>query len=148
MRLTTGRHLAATSLLISLLLPLTASATEATDWQPWDERMDVQHHQHAPEASQLNPLVLGVRFFQRYISVVDSPRCPMYPTCSAYALQAMDKHGPWIGMFMTVDRILHETNPLEQTQPLTGYERLRYYDPVSNNDFWWSAPASERHDPE
>lgn len=141
MRIKTGRHLAATSLLISLLLPVTAVATEATDWQPWEVSTDAQQHQHVPQPVQLNPLVQGVRFFQRYISVVDSPRCPMYPTCSAYALQAMDKHGPWIGMFMTVDRILHETNPLEQTHPLTGYERLRYYDPVSNNDFWWSPPC-------
>ena len=127
-------------LTIATLAALSAAAemSLSADWQPWEvtkNNMTTAKHRH-DDPIELNPLVQGVRFFQRYISVVDSPRCPMYPTCSAYSLQAMDKHGPLLGMFMTVDRILHETNPLEQTIPLEGYERERFYDPVSNNDFW------------
>ncbi|MCD6527294.1 MAG: membrane protein insertion efficiency factor YidD [Desulfuromonas sp.] len=118
----------------------TPVGSHADSWQPWQVATSAtkkHQHQHSnDDPLELNPLVQGVRFFQRYISVVDSPRCPMYPTCSTYALQAMDKHGPLLGMFITVDRLLHETNPLEQTIPLHGYERERFYDPLSNNDFW------------
>jgi len=124
---------------LSLIVPTTSFATKG-DWPDWPEHSHhgpVQHS-HPSQDNSLNPLVQGIRFFQRYISVVDSPRCPMYPTCSAYALQALDKHGPILGSFITVDRLMHETNPLEQTMPLSGFERERFYDPLSRNDFWLS----------
>lgn len=128
-----------TIVLLGLTLP-TNTFAEKGDWPDWPEHVehDPTHHLHTPHDQTLNPLVQGIRFFQRYISVVDSPRCPMYPTCSAYALQALDKHGPVLGSFITVDRLLHETNPLEQTEPLSGFERERFYDPLSRNDFWLS----------
>jgi len=91
---------------------------------------------------ELNPLVQGVRFFQKFISPVDSPRCPMYPTCSSYALQALHRHGSVLGSFLTVDRLLHETSPAEQTIPLEGFERIRYYDPLDANDFWLESAKS------
>lgn len=126
----------------SLALPSLAMS-EKGDWPDWPQHSTKNvstGHSHPPltQDDSLNPLVQGIRFFQRYISVVDSPRCPMYPTCSAYALQALDKHGPLLGSFITVDRLLHETNPLEQTEPLSGFERERFYDPLSRNDFWLS----------
>ncbi len=128
--------------LFSLVLPA-LSCAEKGDWPDWPEHAhnDFVHHPQPASSKDdtLNPLVQGIRFFQRYISVVDSPRCPMYPTCSTYALQALDKHGPALGTFITVDRLLHETNPLEQTMPLSGFERERFYDPLSRNDFWLSA---------
>lgn len=100
-------------------------------------RTGVAHtHRRAESSSKLNPLVQGVRFFQKFISPVDSPRCPMYPTCSTYALQALHRHGPVLGSFITVDRLLHETSPEEQSIPLEGFERTRYYDPLNANDFW------------
>jgi putative membrane protein insertion efficiency factor len=127
--------------LLSSLPP--ASAATSVDPADWPDTTFAAPHTTADNTDSLNPLVQGVRFFQRYISVVDSPRCPMYPTCSAYALQALDKHGPLLGTFLTVDRLLHETNPLEQTHPLTGYERERFYDPVEFNDFWLEKGDSE-----
>lgn len=119
--------------LLILCFSLTTVSSEA-QWQPWGQPSSAQHQ--PPRSESFNPLKQGVRFFQRYISVVDSPRCPMYPTCSAYAIQALDKHGAVLGSFITVDRLLHESTPLEQTHPLTGYDRLRFYDPLSANDFW------------
>ena len=132
----------ALTVLISLLLSVSAMGNEI-DWPDWPDHGSSRHvTQHTPSTNQgqdtLNPLVQGIHFFQRYISVVDSPRCPMYPTCSAYALQALDKHGPILGSFITVDRLLHETNPLEHTHPLRGFDRERFYDPLSRNDFWLS----------
>jgi len=99
-------------------------------------------HSKTTTSNELNPLVQGVRFFQKFISPVDGPRCPMYPTCSTYALQALQRHGPVLGSFLSVDRLLHETTPAEQTIPLQGFERLRYYDPLDANDFWLNPAKS------
>ncbi|MCA9143979.1 MAG: membrane protein insertion efficiency factor YidD [Planctomycetales bacterium] len=33
-------------------------------------------------------------------------QCRHLPTCSEYALEAIDKHGPWRGFWLTVSRIL------------------------------------------
>lgn len=124
--------------ILTICLSLITVHSKAQSWQPWGQT--ATSHQHSTDAETLNPLKQGVRFFQRYISVVDSPRCPMYPTCSAYAIQALDKHGSVLGSFITVDRLLHEGNPLEKKHPLTGYSPPRFYDPLNANDFWL-APA-------
>jgi hypothetical protein len=60
----------------------------------------------------------------------------MYPTCSAYARQALARHGPWLGALLTVDRLLHETDPREHRHPIRVGDWVRFYDPVENNDFW------------
>lgn len=87
-----------------------------------------------------NPLRAAVRFFQTFISPVDGPRCRMYPTCSGYALQALDRHGPLLGTLLTVDRLLHEGSPEEHRHPVEVGGRLRYHDPLGNNDFWLNRP--------
>lgn len=57
--------------------------------------------------SLLSKLLLGlVRFYQLSISPLFSPVCRYTPTCSAYALQAIQKHGPFKGTFLAVKRIL------------------------------------------
>jgi len=61
----------------------------------------------------------------------------MYPTCSAYSRLAVRKHGFFLGIMMTADRLIHEATEMEYA-PLVLADRLRYYDPVENNDFWWA----------
>ena len=56
-----------------------------------------------PEAQ---PLLGAIRFFQEYISPADGPRCQFSPTCSAYGHQAIHRHGPWLGVLMTADRLM------------------------------------------
>ena len=82
----------------------------------------------------------GLRFFSECISKVDGDRCPMYPTCAAYSRQAFKKHGVLIGYVMTADRLIHESNEMDYAPPVRVYERTRYYDPVSWNDYWWYHP--------
>jgi len=128
--------------LLLLLLTATESAHGA-EWGPWEGPSDKPRNaagSDAPDA--LNPLVAGVRFFQRFISPVDGPRCRMYPTCSGYALQALDRHGPFLGTLLTVDRLLHEGSPEEHRHPVTVGGRLRYYDPLADNDFWLHPPET------
>jgi len=122
-------------LFVATLL-LTASTALANDWGPWPSSPDLKTTSKTVE--DFHPLKWGIRFFQKYISPVDGPRCPMTPTCSSYALQALEKHGPAIGTFMTVDRLFHESDPREQRHPVRYGDRVRYRDPLENNDFWFS----------
>lgn len=82
-------------------------------------------------------LKTAVNIFRNYISPVDGDRCLMYPTCSAYSIQAIEKHGFFLGYLMTVDRLIHENNEMDTADLIKVYGMLRYHDPVENNDFWW-----------
>lgn len=117
-----------------LLLPgLIPTLSGAADWGPW-ETPPPSAQRSADETSE--PFDRAVRNFQKYISPLDGARCPMYPTCSAYARQALHKHGALLGIFMTVDRLLHEGDPREQQEPLIKWGQQRYFDPLHYNDFW------------
>ena len=61
----------------------------------------------------------------------------MHPTCSAYSLQAFKKHGFFIGFMMTADRLIHEGSEMDYAPLVKVGDRYKFYDPVSNNDFWW-----------
>ena len=39
------------------------------------------------------------------ISPCLGPRCRFFPTCSAYALEALERHGPWRGSLLASRRI-------------------------------------------
>jgi len=47
-----------------------------------------------------------IKGYQWLISPVLPGNCRFYPTCSAYALQAVDDHGPFKGAWLGVKRIL------------------------------------------
>ena len=52
------------------------------------------------------PLVLLVRGYQRWISPALPPTCRFHPTCSAYAVEALQVHGLFKGTALTVWRLL------------------------------------------
>jgi len=48
-----------------------------------------------------------IRLYQKFLSPLKgSPSCRFTPTCSAYALEAFQKRGFFVGFFLTVRRIL------------------------------------------
>ena len=49
-----------------------------------------------------NPLIGGVRFYQRFISPGLPARCRYYPTCSQYMIDAIHTHGSVKGTTMGV----------------------------------------------
>jgi putative membrane protein insertion efficiency factor len=51
------------------------------------------------------PFLLLIRFYQYVISPVIGPKCRYTPTCSAYAHEAITKHGPWKGLWLAIKRI-------------------------------------------
>lgn len=58
-------------------------------------------------------LILGILFYQRMISRWLPPRCRFHPSCSHYALQALETHGTWRGGWLALRRIgrCHPLNP-------------------------------------
>ena len=51
-------------------------------------------------------LMALIGFYRRFVSPLLGPRCRFIPTCSAYGLEAIEKHGPWRGGWLTVKRLL------------------------------------------
>ncbi len=66
-----------------------------------------------------------IRFYQRFLSPLKrSPTCRFQPSCSAYAVEAFQKRGFFVGMLLTVWRILR-CNPF----------CVGGYDPVPEHGF-------------
>jgi len=53
----------------------------------------------------LSPLTLAITFYQKFISPAFAPRCKYYPSCSSYALTAIQNHG-LKGIAMAAWRVL------------------------------------------
>jgi putative membrane protein insertion efficiency factor len=51
-------------------------------------------------------LIFLVRFYRKNISPLRQPSCRFIPTCSAYALEALEKYGAAKGGYLAVRRIL------------------------------------------
>jgi putative membrane protein insertion efficiency factor len=51
------------------------------------------------------PLRALIRLYQLCISPLLGPRCRFYPSCSAYAMQALEAHGVARGSWLAVRRI-------------------------------------------
>jgi hypothetical protein len=83
------------------------------------------------------PFLWMLWMYQRHITHIDGDRCPMYPTCSQYSVQAIHKHGPLMGIVMTADRLIHEADEQKYAYLTKIGNRYRYLDPVEDNDYWW-----------
>ena len=47
-----------------------------------------------------------IGFYRQWLSPFLGPRCRFIPTCSAYGLEAIQRHGPWKGGWLTLRRLL------------------------------------------
>ena len=58
-------------------------------------------------------LILLIRFYRRFLSPLKPRTCRFHPTCSAYALEALERHGAFWGSYLAVRRVLrcHPWNP-------------------------------------
>ena len=55
----------------------------------------------------MKALVLApLRFYRRFISPGLAPRCKYHPTCSAYAVQAIERYGILRGLVLATWRVL------------------------------------------
>ncbi|MFY9173953.1 MAG: membrane protein insertion efficiency factor YidD [Peptococcia bacterium] len=54
----------------------------------------------------MKKIFLGlIHFYQRFISPLKKPSCRYYPTCSHYAVEAIERYGALKGGFMAIKRI-------------------------------------------
>lgn len=54
-----------------------------------------------------NFLLASIRFYQKFLSPLKIyTHCIYTPTCSQYAIEAIEKYGPFKGMFLAFKRIL------------------------------------------
>lgn len=51
------------------------------------------------------PFILLIRLYQLVISPWIGPKCRFTPTCSQYGIEALRKHGPVKGLWLTIRRI-------------------------------------------
>ena len=99
------------------------------------------------EEPGLNPGLWLLSLYRDHISPVDGDRCPSIPSCSSYAEQAFKKHGLFIGWMMTVDRLIHEGKEETSVSPFVYSEgKVKIFDPVENNDFWWYPQDRKDHE--
>ncbi|MRN53583.1 membrane protein insertion efficiency factor YidD [Paenibacillus monticola] len=63
-----------------------------------------------------------IRVYRKFISPIKPATCRFYPTCSAYALEAIEVHGPLKGSWLAAKRIsrCHPFHPggLDPVPPL------------------------------
>ena len=95
----------------------------------------------------MSPGMWLISFYRNHISAVDGDRCPSLPSCSSYSVQAIKKHGFFVGWVMTVDRLIHEGKEETTVSPLVfSRGKWKIYDPVENNDFWWFSREEKEHE--
>ncbi len=51
-------------------------------------------------------LIIPVKLYQWTISPLIGPSCRYTPTCSAYTIEALKKHGPIKGLWLSIKRIV------------------------------------------
>jgi putative membrane protein insertion efficiency factor len=51
-------------------------------------------------------VVLPIIAYRRWVSPVMPARCRFYPSCSAYALEAVETHGALRGVYLAARRLL------------------------------------------
>ncbi|MBQ4567398.1 MAG: membrane protein insertion efficiency factor YidD [Desulfovibrio sp.] len=76
--------------------------------------------------------VMPIRVYQRFISPVLPPACRFYPTCSAYAVEAVMRHGILRGGWLALRRLC-------RCHPWGGWG----YDPVPPSGRGHKPPLSQ-----
>ena len=62
----------------------------------------------------LKKILIGmIKLYRKYISPMKSTKCPYFPTCSEYGMQAIEKHGAIKGSLLAIWRIIR-CNPFSK----------------------------------
>ena len=72
-------------------------------------------------------LICLIKFYRKYISPMKSTKCPYYPTCSEYGLEAVEKYGALKGGMLAAWRICR-CNPFSKG----GYDPVLYSEAIWN----------------
>ena len=84
------------------------------------------------------PLRTMIRFYQRQVGPAIGSRCSLEPSCSRFAMKAVNQFG-WRGIPLIADRIIREPDVVKKRQnPIIIQNRLRFHDPLSAHSSWFS----------
>ncbi|MBF0440091.1 MAG: membrane protein insertion efficiency factor YidD [Magnetococcales bacterium] len=104
-----------------------------------------------PQTQESNGLTQWLLFplsvYSNTISRVDGDRCPSYPNCSHYAKEALQRHGIIPGVWLMIDRLIHEQTEIHseaRIQLKNG--SLRIPDTLDSNDFWLRDPFQPKQE--
>ena len=62
----------------------------------------------------MKKMLIGlIKLYRKYISPLKAPSCKYYPTCSQYAIDAIEKKGLLLGLILAVWRVLR-CNPFSR----------------------------------
>jgi len=76
------------------------------------------------------PAVGLIRVYKKVFAPIRTANCPMVPSDSAFALEAIEKRGPFWGPLMASDRILRCGNDVGQYGRVVFGRKMFYFDPV------------------
>ena len=68
-------------------------------------------------------LVAPIHFYRRFLSPFFPPACRFEPSCSRYAIEAIETHGAWRGLGLALRR-------LSRCHPITWLGGSSGFDPV------------------
>ena len=92
-------------------------------------------------------LIAPIRFYQRWLSPLKRrPSCRYVPTCSQYALEAIESRGVLVGSLKALWRLLR-CNPLFRGgyDPVDGGEKMRHLAPSCGHDHELAASTVTGH---
>jgi putative membrane protein insertion efficiency factor len=69
------------------------------------ETVEVDAERPTPVSRAAALLLIPIRFYRAFIGPVLGPRCRFTPSCSAYGMEAIARHGAIRGIGLTIRRI-------------------------------------------
>lgn len=73
-------------------------------------------------------LIFVIKLYRKYLSPLKSTKCPYFPSCSQYGLEAVETYGAWKGGLLSLWRIIR-CNPFSKggydPVPKIKYEHKR-----------------------
>lgn len=114
--------------------------TLQTSSRSWPSDL-VQEHRERIAAQRSSWTRLPARWLVSFYSAQIAPaigsRCELQPSCSAYLLEACQKHG-LLGYTLMADRFIREPSVYDAKQKPVVLQngRIKYADPLSDHDFW------------
>ncbi len=117
-------------ILLATIQPLPAQESVSEDSLTIQNYLSALNKISNTDATDIKPgFVYSV--YQNFISSNDSQNCPFTPSCSAYASQAIKKHGLILGTLKTGDRLQRcNGGPTLLTEYPIDFRSNRLADPV------------------
>ena len=66
-------------------------------------------------------LIAPIRFYRYFVSPLLPPACRFRPTCSQYAIEAIETHGPLKGAWLALRRLVR-CHPIRWLGGASGYD--------------------------